>query len=161
MNDTGLASLGTTLPLGVAVMGRVNVRSNLLASTTPQNVLFGDSRCSYQAADYNTYREDYLRLRTRFFSKVGSDSPNLLLDSSKKVSKIGSKNSAYYVMKFWGCSGSSCLVLNPFADSVADSILFGKTPWTGPVNSQYPSDGVVVFMVSFSKKKANIGDILV
>lgn len=148
LQDAGLVALGSTLPSGMAVLGQVDVRLSLLASINPKSIFFGDPYCSYQVADYNTHSNYYLDIRTKLFATFGPASPELLLDSSGKVSVLKAKTSAYYLMKFKNCSGTSCQVKDASVDSVADSILFGNPTWGGPVNSQYPSDGVVVFMVN-------------
>ncbi|KAG2235274.1 hypothetical protein INT48_004741 [Thamnidium elegans] len=144
-DTAGLLSLSETyVPSGVAVVGSVILAKGMIHSDNKYPFFNVDPQCNAISTSRDTQNEYYSEIRSVLFSQF-SKAPNILLDADSHVSIISAKTSAYYVMKFQECSHTSCKVRDKAVDSVADSILFGKTPWAGPVNSDYPNDGIIVF----------------
>lgn len=147
-DTTGLLSLNeTSAPFGVAVVGTVILAKDMIHSDNKYPFFKVNLQCNVISTSKATQNEYYSEIRSVLFSQF-SKAPNLLLDADSYVSVISAKTSAYYVMKFQECSHTSCKVRDKAVDSVADSILFGDTPWAGPVKSDYPNDGIIVFAVN-------------
>lgn len=146
----GLTSLSPTDKIsGLIIVGHTVVATEMLASTNSSDYFNVNSQCKVFSTPRIEQNSFYTEIRSALFTQF-SGAPNLLLDSNSVVTLLVPKSSAYYLMKFQGCSGTSCEVINPRIDSVADNILFGNSTWAGPVDSSYPANGIIVFAVSSS-----------
>lgn len=72
----------------------------------------------------------------------------LQLDAKGRLSKVSERtNQNYDKIEFGPCLYQTC---TQFKDHQSDAgiILFNKSPWTGPVQSAYPNDSIIIFSVS-------------
>ncbi|KAG2232330.1 hypothetical protein INT48_002279 [Thamnidium elegans] len=71
----------------------------------------------------------------------------LQLNANGQLSKVSERtNQNYDKIEFGPCLYQTC---TQFKDHQSDAgiILFNKSPWTGPVNSAYPNDSIIIFSI--------------